>query len=110
MTQLVKDTKWMDKCSMLTLDDKIINNVKEISCNTQFVDKYNNFYEHLSFAYDNSSPCGVFIHTDCLKYINKKIGRTEIDNIFIRFMIFRFDKNEKIIKEKNSKIILPKSL
>lgn len=74
MLQLVKDTKWMDKCSMLTLDDKIIHNVKEMSCNTQFVDKYNNLYEHLSLAYDNSSPCGVFIHTDCLKYINKKIG------------------------------------
>jgi len=74
MIQLVKDTKWMDKCSMLTLDDKIIHNVKEISCNTQFVDKHKNLYEHLSLSYDNSSPCGVFIHTDCLKYINKKIG------------------------------------
>ena len=40
----------------------------------------------------------------------KNIGKTEIDNIFIRLMILKFDKKEKVIKAKKSKIILPKSL
>jgi len=72
--KLSKDVKWMDKCSILLENNKVIHGVKEMNCNVVFC-KNNECYEHISMSldqYDNEKhPTGFFIHTDCWKYIQK---------------------------------------
>jgi hypothetical protein len=41
-----KETLWMDKCTMLLINNKVEHNCKEINCNIDFVNK-NGQYEHL---------------------------------------------------------------
>ena len=73
LKELYKKTKWMNKCSMLLVDDKIIHNMKEINCNVAFSNNKTGA-EHISMGldvepFDNGK--GIFIHTDCWKYIKK---------------------------------------
>jgi len=62
---------------MLLTNNKVKHNCKEITCNTTFSDKKNN-YVHLMKDYnvcfyeDIYTNAGVFIHTDCYKYIKLK--------------------------------------
>lgn len=58
---LKKNTKWLNKCTLLCADGKIIPGCKEIAGNTVFKDKYNNIYDS-DF---------VFVHTLCWKNITK---------------------------------------
>ena len=70
--KMVKDTQWMNKCSILLEDNKVIHGVKEMNCNTSFCKK-NKCYEHMSPAsLKTKEPNGFFIHTDCWKYIKDK--------------------------------------
>ena len=73
LRDILTKSRWMDKCSFLTLDNKVVHNVKEEACNVSFTDKKGNYYEHLSMAYDGYGNPGVFIHTDCLQYVNNKL-------------------------------------
>jgi hypothetical protein len=73
LKELNKKTKWMNKCSMLLVDDKIIHNMKEINCNVAFSNNKTGA-EHISMGldvepFDNGK--GIFIHTDCWKFIKK---------------------------------------
>jgi len=70
--ELSKKVKWMDKCSILLENDKVIHGVKEINCNVMFCKK-NECNEHISLGLDDydRNPNGFFIHTDCWKYIKK---------------------------------------
>ena len=73
-----KETIWMDKCSMLLTNNKVEHNCKEINCNIRFVNK-NGHYNHLIGNFNSmnenylySENTGIFIHTDCYKYIKLK--------------------------------------
>lgn len=69
---LVKKTKWLDNCTFLCADNKVIHGCKEDSCNVDFIDKKRNIYIH-STSFDNhNQKYGVFIHTDCWTFIKRK--------------------------------------
>uniref|UniRef100_A0A6C0DA87 Uncharacterized protein n=1 Tax=viral metagenome TaxID=1070528 RepID=A0A6C0DA87_9ZZZZ len=67
-------TNWMNKCTMLLINDKIVHGVQESSCNVSFT-KPNFSATHMGaqiMEYDcYNGDCGVFIHTDCWKFIKK---------------------------------------
>jgi hypothetical protein len=80
LKELKKQSKWMDKCSMLLINDQVIHNVTEVACNITFcnksrklcaehIDKNINLLKNCSFMDD--TKYGIFIHTDCWKYIKK---------------------------------------
>ena len=70
LKKLSNNIKWLKKCSMLLEDNRVIHGVKEINCNITFC-KNTICYEHISLALDNYNKelNGIFIHTDCWKYI-----------------------------------------
>jgi hypothetical protein len=68
-----KNTKWLNNCIFLCANNKIIYNCKEIECNIIFQDKNKNEYQNTTF-YDSNYPYGVFIHTDCWKFIKKEFN------------------------------------
>ena len=70
LKKLSNNIKWLKKCSMLLEDNRVIHGVKEINCNVTFC-KNTICYEHISLALDNYNKelNGIFIHTDCWKYI-----------------------------------------
>ena len=73
ISSLIKTTKWMKKCTMLTIDNKIVHNCEEVSCNATFEDNKNKIYYQLPYfqePLDNFN--GVFLHTDCWKFICNK--------------------------------------
>ena len=72
---LVGKTKWMNKCTMLQINDKVTHGYKEMNCNNVFHNK-NQTIEHLEWVDMDvlSENYGIFIHTDCWKYIKKKYG------------------------------------
>ncbi len=77
--KLYLKTKWLSKCSFLTVDDKLIKNVKEIMCNGQFkASTGDNLYHQYSFNNDTDfavrNNLGVFIHNNCLQFIKKNYG------------------------------------
>jgi hypothetical protein len=88
INEIVKNTKWLNNCTLLLKNNKIIHNCKEISCNNGFYStKTNKYYETLN-VFDNNyinleqynlnykkynyiENIGIFIHTDCWKFIKK---------------------------------------
>lgn len=75
LKELNKNTQWMYKCSMLLVNDQVIHNVVETDCNIIFCNKNKGITaEHISLLNNNlfNYPYGIFIHTDCLKYIKKQ--------------------------------------
>ena len=75
LIELEKNSKWMKKCSMLLTNDKIEHNMNEVSCNITFCNKNicaNHMDKHINeCGFVNEGKCGVFIHTDCWKFIKK---------------------------------------
>jgi hypothetical protein len=75
LIDLEKNVKWMNNCSMLLTNDKVKHNMKEVACNVTFCN--NNFCaSHMGKQISNCDcsfidNCGVFIHTDCWKFIKK---------------------------------------
>jgi hypothetical protein len=80
-------TKWLHKCTFLTLNNEIVHGCRETSCNISFTDGKRRF-DHLTI-YENmdnaklysintlSEWCdnyGVFIHTDCWKFVKKHLN------------------------------------
>ncbi len=91
--QFVKNTKWLDKCTFLTLNNEIIHKCREVACNVEFtngkktfnqINPYSigNFNDITMFGIDN---CGIFVHTDCWKFVKQnydmelKFGDLPID-------------------------------
>jgi hypothetical protein len=70
LKKLSNNIKWLKKCSMLLEDNRVIHGVKEINCNVTFC-KNNICYGHISLYTGNYTKelIGIFIHTDCWKYI-----------------------------------------
>ena len=83
--ELNRMTKWMNKCSMLLMDNKVIHNVTENDCNVGFYDKDKNRYEHIVEAvwkYNGQKDgMGIFIHSDCLKHINNKFKNENVNGL-----------------------------
>ena len=69
---LSKSTNWLKDCTFLTATNKIIHNVEEVNCNIMFVDDNNNNYIHSPFKFEALDNYGLFVHTDCWKFIQKK--------------------------------------
>jgi hypothetical protein len=68
---LEKNTKWLNNCTFLCANNKIIHDCEEVSCSIDFKDKKNNIYKNKTY-YDEEGLYGVFTHTDCWKFIKKE--------------------------------------
>jgi len=70
-----KNTKWLNNCTFLCANNKIVHGCRETDCNITFQDKNNNIYKNLTYHDDIfNEPYGVFTHTDCWKFIKKEYG------------------------------------
>lgn len=71
LNNIKKNTMWLNKCTFLTANNKIIHGCKSVDCSISFKDKNNNLYEHgnLFSLYD---MYGVFVHTDCWKFVKNE--------------------------------------
>lgn len=93
--EFVKKTKWMDSCTFLTVTNKIIHKCVNKSCVNEFVDDNGTYYRHDPnniYKYINNNR-GIFIHTDCWKYIDKKY------NIKLKFSDLPILPNKNILKD-----------
>ena len=77
----VKKTLHLDICTFLTEGNEVIHDCCEINGCGTFSDKNGNLYGLLLHKDDNDSNIkyGIFLHTDCWKYIKNK------SNIELRF-------------------------
>lgn len=66
-----KNTKWLNNCTFLCANNKIIHGCKEVECNNSFKDKKGNTYTNMTY-YDSDGMYGVFLHTDCWKFIKSE--------------------------------------
>jgi hypothetical protein len=64
-----KNTKWLNNCTFLCANNKVIHGCKEVACNITFRDKKGNTY---TTNYNFDGMYGVFTHTDCWKFIKKE--------------------------------------
>ena len=80
-----EETNWLDNCTILTLDDKVISNCENADCYSQFGKSGTSitFEAYGYFQSDNitdhwknliNSILGSFLHTDCWKFIEKEYG------------------------------------
>lgn len=89
-----KKSKWMDKCSMLLVNNKVVHNLKEINCNVMFKDNKGNHYEQLTSLSNIKDNHGIFLHTDCYKYVKLKFGiRMSFKDIPLR----KINNNDKLL-------------
>jgi hypothetical protein len=77
---LLKQLVWLEKCTILTTDNKVIHDCKEMQCNYVFMnkqDKKNVYISHYNPTFqtiDSMQKIGIFIHTDCWNFIKNKYG------------------------------------
>jgi hypothetical protein len=78
LKELNKNTKWMNKCTMLSVDDKVQHGFVEDACNIIFC-KNNVCIYHMGkwtadydWSFYNDESYGFFIHTDCWNFIKQK--------------------------------------
>lgn len=70
-------TDWLYKCTILTVNNEIIHNCHEVSCNIEFISPNKNNYIarlHYNFSYPSTKNKGLFIHDDCWLYVKNKYG------------------------------------
>ncbi len=74
--ELVKKiTLWLNKCTILSVNNDIIHNCYEESCNIDFITPKNDRYItslDYNFSYPSTKNKGLFIHDDCWLYIKNK--------------------------------------
>ena len=107
--QIVKNTKWFNKCTLLLKNNKIVHNCKEISCNRGFKStKTGKYYESMNYYHndinmeqyyskhnnhDYVENSGIFIHTDCWKFIkinyNIKLKYKDLPIKFIKKLLMK---------------------
>jgi hypothetical protein len=82
---------WINKCTILTPNNEIHHNCENIDCRYSFIDKINkktyNIYngdKFLFFSYfsDEYKNKGIFLHTDCWKYIKKTYNKSLVYSDF----------------------------
>ena len=67
--------KWLNKCTMLLKNNKVIHGVTEVTCGNEFQSKTGQHYIHHPHSIDGIPfiyPEGLFMHTDCWKFIKKE--------------------------------------
>lgn len=69
---LKNNTKWLNKCTFLSADGSINHQCGEIACNISFQDNKGNNFVHQTFLDGFNINYGLFIHTDCWKFIKKE--------------------------------------
>jgi len=70
-----KTTDWLYKCTILTTNNEIIHNCREVSCNVDFVAPNKNKYIaslDYKFSYPSTKNKGLFVHDDCFLYMKNK--------------------------------------
>ena len=77
LKNLDKKAKWLNKCTILTVTDKIIHGCKDSGAGNEFEDSKGNLYYHdLHSGIYSDIPekfnCGLLIHTDCWKTIKSQ--------------------------------------
>lgn len=94
--KLEKDTEWLNNCTLLFFDGNIIHNSEEVDCNIGFKNPKSFMDNFIAYPYKyliNQKEV-VFLHTECYKYISKKLGyKFSIKHIpylnIIEFCIFK---------------------
>ena len=69
---IIKNTKWLEKCTFLATNNEIIHNCEEVSCNGVFEDENNTYIHNADYESLDNMMNGVFVHTDCWKFIKKE--------------------------------------
>ena len=77
LEDFINKTQWVRSCVFLTLDNRVIHGCTNQDCGNTFSDNKNNQYIHAPWEYkhgqqDIKKDYGVFVHTDCWKYIKEK--------------------------------------
>lgn len=74
--KLIKNTEWMNNCTFLSAFNDIIHKCQEASCNIEFVTKDRSFIHYIirDVNQEDYHSHGVFLHTDCWKFIKNKYG------------------------------------
>lgn len=68
--EMIKKTKWMDKCTFLTSTNDVIHGCVEVSCNNEFLKNSKSYYHTTEgIGYNGYMPSGVFVHDVCWKFI-----------------------------------------
>ena len=70
--KMIKNTKWLTKCTFLCANNMVIHGCKETGCNIQFYDKKTKKYYYHNGYYVENGLYGLFVHTDCWKFIKKE--------------------------------------
>lgn len=77
LEKLDKNTQWMNNCTMLLIDNNVIHNVKEVSCNINFCKKnfcainIGKYTQPSDYSFKELGLYGIFVHSDCWKFIKK---------------------------------------
>lgn len=76
LKKYIKVIKWMNTCTILTADGDSIHGLNETDCNVAFSSpKTKMHYETVKYSVpDKYNRYGIFLHTDCCKYVEKQIG------------------------------------
>jgi len=73
-----KKLNWKNKCTLLLVNNEVVHDCVEQSCNVDFLNiKTNKTYtanHYEFFSYFGGEEVGVFLHTDCWKYIKNTYG------------------------------------
>ena len=100
--ELNKTGKWMEKCTMLLVNNQVIHNLREVSCNINFCNK-EICTTHIGFwtginecSYKSLSNCGIIIHTDCWKFIKKNYNIKLNFNMLPKLDFYDYYKNFNI--------------
>jgi hypothetical protein len=73
--ELIKKSKWLKNATMLLQNNKVINGCREVGCNIEFEAKDGKMYTAVEDSINGlgeSDNIGIFIHTNCWKYVKIK--------------------------------------
>ena len=75
--ELIKKSKWLKNATLLLQNNKVINGCREVACNIEFEGKDGTMYtavdvDNMVPYIGNDGNIGIFIHTNCWKYIKIK--------------------------------------
>ncbi len=76
INNLVKNTEWINNCTFLDAFDNIIHNCYNEDCYNTFTNdgNYFNYYYHQTYTENYNKKYGVFLHTDCWRFIKNEYG------------------------------------
>lgn len=90
---------WINKCTVLTADNKIVHGCKETSCNVMFETKKSTYACDLHFreiGYLNGlyTNIGIFCHTDCWNFVKKHYGiELRYSDLPVKYTSYKGNKN-----------------